>query len=156
MSKLNKYELGRYIENKYKEEFNESISPLKLQKSLYFLFGYWILQEKVKNEVDNEKEFIYLFDSNFQAWMYGPVEADVYDYTKRGINSTENDIGISRSIEFFLNETLEKIFKVSDFGLVNLSHKHLCWKDVYEEGKNNIISPESIKEAFLNMYNEDI
>ena len=34
-------ELANYIAYKYKEKMGTNISPLKLQKSLYFCFAYW-------------------------------------------------------------------------------------------------------------------
>ena len=69
------------------------ISPVKLQKGLYFLFAFYINTYAIKPQQDVvETEFNfpkYLFEADFEAWTYGPVIRDVYlkfknkEYTPR-------------------------------------------------------------------------
>jgi|SRR5690625_1735821 len=59
---MNKFELSKYIAAKYAGE----ITPMKLQKLLYYCY-VWQL-------VANEKKF----EASFEAWPYGPVEPDIY------------------------------------------------------------------------------
>ncbi len=80
--------LAAYICKKYYEyEKNikqREISPIKLQKSLYFLFAYWgkFIKENKENpesvEVDYSHYSEYLFSSRIEAWTYGPVIPDVF------------------------------------------------------------------------------
>ncbi len=138
----NKYTLANYIEEKYQEIYSKKITPLKLQKSLYFLFGYYILE---KGENDD-----FLFNANFQAWKYGPIEKDVY-YNKKDYINKET---ISGEVKYFIDNYLNNIFNVSDFNLINISHTHNCWKNVYQNMKSNPISHEEIRKTFLELANK--
>lgn len=145
---LGRHELVEYISLKYREKFNNEVTPLKLQKSLYFLFGYWVIEQKIKDNLETTGIENYLFKSNFQAWQYGPVDIDIYH------NKTLEEINpeINPEIQIFLDEKLDKLFHVTDFTLVNLSHTHDCWKDNYDENDyfhNVEISEESIEKTFL-------
>lgn len=129
-----------------KEEM-KNISPLRLQKTLYFLFAYYGASygqlskskeyEVTKNESLNLPE--YLFDAQFEAWQYGPVIRDVYMSNKYSIEY--NDINFSMSnfeiedktmqqeITEYLREIIKSTLKISDFGLVERSHEDKEWKN---------------------------
>lgn len=57
---------------------HKSISPMKIQKLVYFLYGEYLYREKEA-----------LFAERFEAWPYGPVIDDIYqsfkDYRDRPI-----------------------------------------------------------------------
>lgn len=56
-----------------KKAFEENIpvTPMKLQKIIYFIYRDYLQQTDQK-----------LFNDNFQAWQYGPVVVSVYDEFK--------------------------------------------------------------------------
>lgn len=124
-----------YIKTKYYETFFKNISPIKLQKALYFCFAYW--GGFVNKSVDSEAEIElspYLFDGSFQAWSYGPVIPQIYKKEKqeeltKKVNEEifeDNDL-----LKETINSLLDDIFVTSDFKLVNLSHADKCWQNNY-------------------------
>lgn len=67
------------------------ISPIKLQKSLYFLFAYWgqFIRKNKENkdsvEVDYSNYEECLFNDRIEAWTYGPVVPNVFNAEKLGL-----------------------------------------------------------------------
>ena len=59
-------DLAYYILNNYQEASKGGITPLKLQKLLYYIYVWGI--------VSNNK----IIDAKFQKWSYGPVIKEVY------------------------------------------------------------------------------
>ena len=84
MAILKADELAAYIQKKYQTEKQKQISPIKLQKSLYFLFAYWggLVRKSIQYPMSAEESFAsydeYLYDSEIEAWVYGPVVPEVY------------------------------------------------------------------------------
>ena len=70
----------------------ETPSRIKIQKTLYLLFAFYGATygsiESSNSDEDNEfsgQEYPkYLFDAQFEAWKYGPVENEIYAREKRG------------------------------------------------------------------------
>lgn len=150
--------LASYIKAKYYDEYKREISPLKLQKSLYFCFAYWGgFVKKGKNseqmtEIDVSEFDEYLFEDEIEAWVYGPVVRNVYVKQKdipKNLNSPfENEF-----IKQYIDGILDNILKVSDFVLVEESHKDNAWKnnfDFNELTHSNIIPKEDIIEEYAN------
>ncbi|AXF95130.1 Panacea domain-containing protein [Spiroplasma phoeniceum] len=52
--------------------YEDAITQLKLQKSLYFIYVYFLVNKQKK-----------IFNDKFQRWDYGPVIKDVYDKYKK-------------------------------------------------------------------------
>lgn len=143
--KLALYIRKRYLE--YKENINSRIiSPIKLQKSLYFLFAYWgqFIAQNQNNkdsvEVDYSNYNKYLFEDAIEAWTYGPVVPKVFHAEKEGVlDSKQMQEGINEYLEDepikkeFIDNLLEQLFEIDDFGLVNISHQDQCWKKHYIE-----------------------
>lgn len=172
MKKENKFDnsdseaikLAKYIEKEYLEyEGNKDrriISPIKLQKSLYFLFAYWgqYIRNNKENqdsvEVDYSKYNEFLFDDRIEAWTYGPVIVNVFVAEKNG--ELENDIDEEYLTDDnikkeFIDGLLKQLFEIDDFGLVRISHEDECWKKYYIETdeKHNREIP---KEEIINEY----
>ena len=68
-----------YLAIRYKEQYGEDISILKMNKVLYFCFAYWGAYVRMgknnidKIEVDGLEDYSeYLFDTEFKAGVYGP------------------------------------------------------------------------------------
>lgn len=138
--------LALYIRKKYLSyEGNTDrriISPIKLQKSLYFLFAYWGQYIRSNKENQNSVEVDYsnynefLFDDRIEAWTYGPVVPCVFTAEKSGlldIETTDNFLADDFIKKEFIDHLLEQLFEIDDFGLVRISHEDKCWKDNYVE-----------------------
>jgi len=150
----------RYLEYKGNRD-KRMISPIKLHKSLYFLFAYW--GEFIKNNKDNQDSVEvdysnyseYLFDDKIEAWTYGPVVPNVFVAEKNGLldnfeesNYIENDI-VKKE---FIDNLLGQLFETDDFGLVTLSHDDMCWKKYYiesDEKHNREIPKEEIIDEYI-------
>ena len=128
--------LALYIRKKYFEYKgninNRVISPIKMQKSLYFLFAYWgqYIRNNKENpdsvEIDFSKYEEFLFDARIEAWTYGPVVPEVFIANKEGLLDEIEK-------KEFVDNLLEQLFEIDDFGLVRISHEDNCWKKYYVE-----------------------
>lgn len=167
---LNAKELAIYTQKFYKERYEgnmnkRDISPIKLQKALYFLFAYWgqyIGKSKQKNsnsEVDFKGFSENLYAEAIQAWTYGPVLPEIYTLQKEGLLKSDiaenylEDTDHNLVIKEFVDYLLPQIFDISDFGLVDLSHQDNCWKNHYnsqEEFHKNEIPKKEIIDEYCN------
>lgn len=152
---VDKESLACYMINKYKNDYSDDITPIKLQKGLYFLFAFWGgMIRKAKNnllssEFDIKKYDEYLFEPNFEAWTYGPVDYDIYSefkYDNEIFSIKQNKTLIcDKFTRNFIDNYLDRIFITNDFGLVDLSHEDNAWRNVYNESMKHIkMNPESI------------
>ncbi len=153
MAELNVKELAAYIQKKYFEEKQKEISPIKLQKALYFLFAYWggtVRKSKTFPnlvEEDFSKYNEYLFDDEIEAWVYGPVVPAVY-HEENILSFYNKDLFKGKEkIKEFVDGLLDELFVSNDFTLVEISHKDNAWKNNFsynEDYHNNIIPKEDI------------
>lgn len=140
--------LALYIRKKYLEyEKNTNkriISPIKLQKSLYFLFAYWgqyISKNKDNKdsvEVDYSHYNVFLFDDVIEAWTYGPVVPNVFiaekqEYLEQIQDNIDDYLEDDPIKKEFIDNLLNQLFEIDDFGLVNISHQDECWRRHYIE-----------------------
>lgn len=154
-------QLALYIRKKYfeydKNTTKRVISPIKLQKSLYFLFAYWGQYIRKNKENPNSVEIDYstfnefLFDDRIEAWTYGPVIPSVFTAERTGVlkDAVLDEQYLENEIEKkeFIDNLLKQLFEVDDFGLVSISHDDECWKRNYvetDERHNREISKEDI------------
>lgn len=130
----------------------EWISHLKLQKILYFAQAVFL-----------SVKWTPLFEEEILAWNYWPVIESIYiEYSKKRLKwSTplliediiDNDfIKIESWDKEILNEIYKEFWKYSAWELVDITHSHKPWKDSYIKWKSNIISKESIKEYYKNLF----
>ena len=129
----------------------EEVTPLALQKLLYYIQGvYMVNYGKV------------LFDEDCQAWDYGPVFSKVYNlFSEFKYNPIED-----KRFIFFKNKS-QKLSKeekkvidmvINSFGmysgktLANITHEESPWKDAHEEkmfGYSNVkITKKAIRDYF--------
>lgn len=160
-------DLACYIKRKYSEftKSTKEITPIKMQKALYFCFAYWagfVNKGKIDNQLSEDVNNI-LFDDKFEAWAYGPVVPKVYFNEKTAMlfrTKAQEDEAVSRvevilNNDDFLNGTissvLEDVFSTSDFKLVSVSHMDKCWQNNFNatESKHNREIP---KEEIINEY----
>ena len=76
-----------YLAIRYKEQYGEDISILKMNKVLYFCFAYWGAYVRIgKNNKENIELEIsedvkeYLFNVEFKAGIYGPYIESLPQY----------------------------------------------------------------------------
>lgn len=148
--KLDKWLLIRYIKDNYKKKYEEEISLAKLNKTLYFLYGYWVIENCIKNENIN-KSNIQLFEPNFIADKYGPVDEDILNGENPAIYYNGN---WTKEIEAFIDSHLNKLFPMSNYSLVCIAQSHSCWKNVYNEETKATISEDSIVKEFESIINK--
>lgn len=155
---LDARELACYIIDYYKKNFKEKeISPLKLQKTLYFCFAYWggfirknnSFNDKPKEITLNYSE--YLFDNKIEAWVYGPVIPDVYH--EKNLKKYENKklFNGMEYVQKYINNVLNDVLPLNDFKLVEISHEDQCWNKHFK-GKNMFHNIEIPKEEIIKEY----
>ena len=160
MCVLCKEDLINYMITKHRRDFNEEISPIKLQKGLYFLYAYWggkirksqfiITNDEIPEmtEMGFSHYDPHLFDADFEAWAYGPVDRDVYIWFKNlGTNIKDIEQYTLTNDEYvlgYVDDLLDRIFNSNDFGLVDLSHDDRCWRDIFDPNKKNKMDNERI------------
>lgn len=130
-----------------------TITPLKLQKILYYAQGYHLAY------YDSE-----LFSEDFQAWVHGPANEEIYEkYKGYGFNSipspTEEIPEIDDIKCDFLNDIWHTFGIYDGKYLEEQTHKESPWIDArkgYAPGEKCqvIISKESMKEFFKSVINE--
>ena len=157
---FNALELAGYLNYLYKKTYKRNISPLKLQKSLFFLFGEWgaFISKASSNNAGDGKDLAkykkYLFTENIEAWLYGPVVREVYDEFNNDIVEEEKILNTEER-EYagqFIRDLTSELFELSDFKLVELTHQMSCWQDNFEEKESfhcNIINKDDIINEFL-------
>lgn len=158
MGILKAKELAQYISEYYKEHTGKDISPVRLQKTLYFCFAYWggfILKGKryqgETTEIDVSKYSEYLFNENIEAWVYGPVVKDVYHEKNLLQYHNDNLFKGDTFLQDFVNNVIDDTLELNDFRLVDISHCDKSWKDNFDYEEmfhNNVISPKSIVEEY--------
>ena len=127
-----------YSENQY------SLTPLKLQKLLYLAQGWSYVW-------DNKP----VFNDDFNAWQYGPVNERVYEaFKKYGRREIPQSEGIKSLCDIDVIGTLKAIWneygKKSAYDLVELTHKHLPWRYAYARGER--ITNNNIKQYFQSTF----
>ncbi len=116
-------------------EMNKN-SELKIHKILYFLYGFYYAKYN--------KE---LFDADFQAWRYGPVEQH-YRYGSR------KDFYLNYELdeEDFIIEKLEKLMATNAWDLVDFSHETKPWIDANSKQEMYTTIPnEEIQSYFVGL-----
>lgn len=151
--------LVNYVYNKL-----DNPTLIKVQKTLYLLFAFYgATYGMIDNEIDDEFEgqtyAKRLFDADFEAWRYGPVEIEVYKKQKSGDYELADDVKIPRSaaewnnIMSFIDDIINQTNKINDFGLVDRTHQDNAWANKFQEGISHIKmdNSEIIKE-YLERY----
>ncbi len=135
---------------------NEEITPLSLQKQLYFIQGIYLsLYKQI------------LFNVNCEAWLHGPVYPEIYHkYKKYGYDPIEDkeNLFCEKDLESKLPFNEKKVIDLvtQTFGrysgkiLETITHKEEPWK-IARRGintidySNEIITIKSIEEYFADV-----
>jgi uncharacterized phage-associated protein len=127
---------------KYGADNEELITNLKLQKLLYYMQGFHLAYFGTP-----------LFDSDIEAWQYGPVVPSVYyKYSVHGANGIEPEglvIKLEAQEEKLFNQVLNVYGDYSAIGLMNMTHNESPWKTT-AKGIGNVISEKKLISFFKN------
>lgn len=158
--KYNVLDACRHVSN-YSNKYDYGISNLKLQKVLYFIQVYFLIQKEDHTPCFNEK---------IEAWDFGPVVPEAYyEYKQYGsgdiptiksyIMFDKNDVWNSKRIKFedtiivgedkfLIDKVISKFADYSATDLVSLTHRQSPWIDAYVPYQNNEITIKAIREYF--------
>lgn len=119
-----------------------NVSELHIHKMLFIIYGAFY--KKFNKE---------LFEPNFAAWKYGPVELDYRKFAKDGKKDLINKFNFSlqnNSEENYLKKLIQKLLKFSPWSLVEYTHSFEAWINNYDENNKlgKKISKEDIFESF--------
>lgn len=129
------------------EGIPEGVTPLKLQKLLYF-------GQAASLALCNRK----LFEEDIEAWKYGPVISSLYHKYKSNLNtplvepSGEYTDIIDPQAQNILKGVWELFDKYSAGELVEIAHQHAPWKNFYKEGHNVVIPPEVMRDYYKGIF----
>ena len=127
----------------HRELFDESPTPMKLQKLCYYAQGYALA------EGDQ------LFSEEFQAWQHGPVIVDLYtkykNYQWRQISDEILDFDYARYD--FIKDIVSAYGRFDGAALSTMTHRETPWISARgeldeSEGCNKIISKDSLRKFF--------
>lgn len=141
--------LADYLAIRYKEEYKEDISILKMNKVLYFCFAYWGAYVRMgknnidKIEVDGLEDYSeYLFDTEFKAGVYGPYMKNLSKINNKYFIQYEKEKELHNfivknqyggNVYKFLDPLIRDLFNANEFDLMDISKKD----EEYQRAKNN-------------------
>lgn len=141
------FDVANYFLKIVDRDSGSTITPLKLQKILYYAQGYYLAKYDKP-----------LFNEDFEAWAHGPANPDIYDkYKKYSYEAIpfpkENVPDFSESLISFLTNIWNTFGIYDGKYLEELTHNEEPWKNArkgYEPGErcNNVISKEDMKAFF--------
>lgn len=130
------------------DDIVEYTSRLKLLKLLYYIQGYHLAMFDAP-----------LFKDKMEAWLHGPVVPSVYQWVKNLTdeklqNEAMDDeqmgaLNLHPQQTKLISEVLNIYNKYSAYGLRDKTHTEMPWLSVYEQGKNNEITQDSLKNFFI-------
>lgn len=153
-------DLCRHVIN-YSNDQDYGVSNLKLQKLLYFIQAYFLI------ETEDQRP---CFAERIEAWDFGPVVPKAYrEYKQFGsvdipqirsyVVYNGNNMWKSRRVQFLDNilspqdkilaeRVVDKFADYSATDLVSLTQRQSPWINAYVLGQNNEITLNSLKEYF--------
>ena len=120
-------------------------SSIRVQKVLYLLYAYYgaiygsLEQEKSYEEFETYPKR--LFNANFEAWQYGPIDSEVWSaYKKNKYEAKEYDAKTpqEKNIILFLNDLISQTNEINDFGLIDRTHQDESWIEKYDDKTKHI------------------
>ena len=129
------------------DDIVEYTSRLKLLKLLYYIQGYHLAMFNAP-----------LFNDKMEAWLHGAIVPSVYKWLKNLTdeelqnqamdNEQINALNLHPQQTKLISEVLKMYNKYSAYGLRDKTHTEIPWLSVYEKGKNNEITQDSLKNFF--------
>lgn len=107
------------------------ISPKKLQKLMYYAYAWGLVFfNDAADDLDTK-----LFDGEFEAWVHGPVNREIYDkYGATGFASIKaidnvDDAAFHEDVLDLLKQTWTTYGKYNANELERLTHSEKPWQD---------------------------
>lgn len=138
--------ISRAIIKRHRDIFEESPSPMKLQKLCYYAQGIYLATDGVE-----------LFPDDFEAWVYGPVVRDLYHKYKsfewKGIAAEVEIDGIDEGTLDFLDMIVESYGRFDGASLSTMTHREEPWINARggipeTAGSDAVINKISMKNYF--------
>lgn len=140
---LNKQQVVDWLLGRAHDE-GMDISPKKLQKLMYYVYAWGLV---FLNETEDDLQ-LSVFDGNFEAWVHGPVDSDIYhEYAGYGYLPIDTD-DISRPnienevVDDVLNQVWDTYAQFNANQLESLTHSELPW----QEGRKGLSTFERAQE----------
>ena len=135
---MNPIDFSYHIINKYSKLSPDGITPLKLQKLLYYIYAWGV--------TSNNK----LLTFKFKKWTFGPVNPEVY-YHFKSFSGNPIPTDKSKKVTLLVSQSNFVEFIVSNyikFDAITLSamtHKDLPWQNTPTD---EVIKEKSIKKFY--------
>ncbi len=134
--------LSNYVVRQFSQQSPDGITPMKLQKLLYYIKVWTLVAEQE------------IVSASFEHWNFGPVNREVYDsykqYGKGIIDSNQlNNIYINESEKKIVDFIVENYIKFDAFTLSAMTHMEEPWR---ETQRNDIIPNDLIKSYYREQY----
>ena len=127
----------------HRELFDESPTPMKLQKMCYYAQGYALAEGEE------------LFSDEFQAWQHGPVIFDLYTkYKNYQWRQISDEIMKFDYVKYdFIKDIVSAYGRFDGAALSTMTHRETPWLSARgeldeSEGCNEIIPKESLRDFF--------
>ncbi len=135
---MNISQLSKYIVHQFSKQSPDGITPMKLQKLLFYVKA-WTL-------VAGDQLII----EDFEHWDYGPVNRDIYNtYKGYGRQKIEIDqpenLNITSTEKEIIDFIVENYIEFDAITLSEMTHTEEPWK---KTSTNEVISNESIKSYY--------
>lgn len=107
---------------------HESMTHKKLQKLLYFSYGYYIASYNNNvSKLENE-----MFENDFEAWVHGPVSPKIYNlYRDAGYKIISKDkntpVILTEKVEDVLFLVLNRFMDKDGDDLERMTHNQFPW-----------------------------
>jgi uncharacterized phage-associated protein len=126
--------LSKYIVRQFSQKSPDGITPMKLQKLLFYVKAWGLIAGHQ------------LVLADFKHWKYGPVNRDIYNYYKqygsRAIEPNElDDLNISDDEKELIDFIVENYISFDAFTLSAMTHTEEPWKKTQQ---NELISDDLI------------
>ncbi len=127
--------------------FQESLSPMKLQKLCYYAQGLYMATHSGEP----------LFDEDFEAWTFGPVIRNLYhDFSKYGWRNIDMNVespNIPAEKSEFIKDIVESYGRYDGAALSTMTHREMPWLEPRKglsdtDGSDALISKESMRIFF--------
>lgn len=135
----------------------KKLTPIRLQKALYFLFAFYgatygqlnseVAEEGLYEGTEEDAYPSLLFNENFEAWKFGPVIPTVYrDFKRTEIDSKEWESNDPKgeNVKHLIKEVMDQLDDMGDFELVERTHEDESWKEAYKEGQSTKMNHTNI------------
>jgi uncharacterized phage-associated protein len=145
-------QISDYVIFRCKAEGNSDLSALKLQKLLYYIQAWHLAFYGTK-----------AFDGDFQAWIHGPVNRDIYDlykdtkylYSEMTINDVKDADVINKiedSLKIHVDTILDSYASFSATQLEIMTHQEEPWIEARQGYQANQRCENIISEASMQKY----